>query len=85
MTLASVNESDAFALAMITVMVCGLLVIGSILFTILRSGARRNHDVEELMDDFEREQRKAKAPAKKAPAGKTGEPWEKDADWWKKD
>ena len=83
MILGSINESDGFALAMIGVMACGLLAVATILFTILRNGAKRNHDVEELMDDFERAQKKAKASAK-ASAGKKAEPWEKDADWWKK-
>ncbi len=83
MPLAVLNESDAFAFAMIAVMVCGLLVIASILFTLLRNGAKRNPAVEELMDDFEREQIRAKQ-AKRAPVGAKPDSWEKDADWWKK-
>ncbi len=73
------NETDAFAIAMIVVMIGAFGVIALIIFTILRNASKRNHDVEELMDDIERDAKKAKAPA-----GKKAEPWEKDGDWWKK-
>lgn len=73
-------EGDAFAIAMIIVMFSAFAVIALILFTIFRSGARRNREVEDLIDDTTRKKVSGK------PSGDaTGEPWEKDEDWWKKE
>jgi len=75
----SISEADGFAIVMLAVLVCGLGIVVLLLVTILRNASKRNSEVDELMDDVEREARKEKAPV-----GKTGEPWEKDGDWWKK-
>lgn len=72
-------EGDAFALAMIVVMVCGMGVIAMILFTIFRNAAKRNKDVEDLIDEASREDETPKTPV-----GASKKAWEKDADWWKK-
>jgi hypothetical protein len=74
------SEADAFAIAMIVVMFCGLGVIAMIVVTIFRNAGRRNSDVDELIDEVTR-----KPPLKeKTPAVVAREPWEKDGDWWKK-
>lgn len=73
------NEADGFAIAMIVIMVLAFGVIGTIVFTIFRNARKRNRDVEELMDEVEREEKKTRTPGSK----KTGEPWERDGDWWK--
>lgn len=74
------TEGDAFALAMIVVMVCGMGVVAMILFTIFRNAAKRNKDVEDLIDEVSRmDEGKQKTPAGLAPKA-----WEKDGDWWKK-
>lgn len=73
------SESDAFALAMIVALVCGLGVLALLAFTIFRNAAKRNREVENLIDEVSREE-----PKEKAPAGQKPESWERDGDWWKK-
>ena len=73
------SEGDAFTIAMLAVMVCGLGVVVMLLVTILRNASKRNADVEDLIDEVGKDEKKEKAPV-----GKTQEPWEKDGDWWKK-
>lgn len=82
MALPHTAEGDAFAIAMIVVMVSAFCVIGLILFTIFRSAAKRNRDVEDLIDEVKQEEEKEKNPT---PKGQTAQAWEKNADWWKKD
>lgn len=72
-------EGDAFALAMILVMVCGMGVIAMIGFTIFRNAAKRNKDVEDLLDGVSSGKEKEKMPV-----GPERKSWEKDGDWWKK-
>ncbi len=54
-------EGDAFALAMIAVLVCGMGVVVMILFTIFRNAAKRSSDVDELSDDVWREKKDGEA------------------------
>ena len=79
MTGVHTSEGDAFAIAMLAVMICGMGVVALILITVLRNASKRNSDVDDLIEEAEEESRKEKAPA-----GKVSEPWEKDGDWWKK-
>jgi hypothetical protein len=74
------SEGDAFTIAMLVVMLCGLGMVVMLLVTILRNASKRNSEVDDLIDEVEREEKKEKAPV-----GKTSEPWEKDGDWWKKE
>lgn len=73
------SETDAFTIAMLAVMVCGLGVVVMLLVTILRNASKRNSEVDDLIDEVEEDEKKEKAVV-----GKTNEPWEKDGDWWKK-
>jgi hypothetical protein len=73
------SEADAFALAMIVFMVFGMGIVGMILFTVFRNAAKKNREVDDLIDEVARKEGKQKTPA--APVSKE---WEKDADWWKK-
>lgn len=76
------SEADAFALCMIGVIVCGLAFISIIFISILRNAAKRNRDVEELLDEVSRNEQ----PKKPEPVAsqKEQQPWEKEGDWWKK-
>ena len=79
MTGAPTSEADAFAIAMLGVMICGLGIVAMILITVLRNASKRNSDIDDLIDEVGEEKQKEKAPV-----GKVREPWEKDGDWWKK-
>ena len=80
MSPASTAETDAFAITMIVVMFSAFGVIALILVTILRNAAKRNREVEELIEESGKERSKEKTAAARA-----REPWEKDGDWWKKE
>lgn len=73
------SEADAFAIAMIIVMVCGMGILALLAFTIFRNAAKRNREVEDLIDEVSDDD-----PKVKTPAGKNPEAWERDGDWWKK-
>lgn len=79
MTGVHTSEGDAFAIAMLAVMICGMGVVALILITVLRNASKRNSDIDDLIDEVKEEEGREKAPA-----GKQKEPWEKDGDWWKK-
>lgn len=77
------SAADGFVLAMLGVMLLSAGVIALLIFCGLRNAARRDRQVDDLIDEVNREaDRKKTAPAK-AEAPKP-EPWERDGDWWKK-
>ena len=73
------NASDGFAIGMIAVIVMSFGVIVSLFISMRRHAARRDHQVDELIEEVrEREMRAG------SPKPGTTESWEKDGDWWKK-
>lgn len=78
-----ISAADGFAIAMIGMIFLSLGVVGLLVFCMRRNACRRDHEVDDLLDEMaEDEKGKSPAPARgKAP--KTGEPWEREADWWK--
>ena len=83
MDLAVVSAVDGFAMAMVVILTLGLGVVALLLWSITRHGKRRDHEVEELIEEVRRDQNEQKLPAPSA-APDAREPWEKDGDWWKK-
>ncbi len=76
----AILDSDAFAIAMLGVIFSGFGVL-ILLFLSMRSRvARRDAQVDQLLEELASEQRK---PSVKHPEGTPSQPWEKDADWWK--
>ncbi len=77
------SAADGFVLTMLGVMLLSGGVIALLIFCGLRNVARRDRQVDDLLDEVNREaDRKKHAPAKtEAPKP---EPWERDGDWWKK-
>lgn len=79
MLFGTVSAADAFAWAMLAVIFLGLGMVLVLVLAIRRGSARRDPEVEALLDELER--------AEKSPAvgGKSrAEPWVRDADWWRK-
>ncbi len=74
---------DGFVLAMIAMMVLSAGVIALLIFCGLRNAARRNREVDELLDEVNQEEEREKHAPAKSEAIKS-EPWERDGDWWKK-
>jgi hypothetical protein len=87
MFLGTVNAADGFAMAMVVILVLSLGIVALLAAGIYRSGKRReNEEVEKLLEELRREEEEELQ--KHHPASPTGaedrEPWEKEADWWKK-
>ena len=80
--MATLTETDAFAIAMIGVMLLALAVIASLWFCMRASAARRDHHVDDLLDEMSDEESAGKqVPSDDSPPA---EPWEREGDWWKK-
>lgn len=81
---ASLNAADGFVLAMLTVMMVSFGIVALLIFCGLRSAARRNPEVDDLIEEVAAEE------SHQPPAPVTAkdpiplELWEKEADWWKK-
>lgn len=60
------SEGDAFAIAMLAVMVCGLGMVVFLLVTILRNASKRNSEVDDLIDETETEENREKTTVAKA-------------------
>ncbi|MGB1129442.1 MAG: hypothetical protein ACPG4K_05285 [Haloferula sp.] len=78
--LLAISREDGFALAMLVMLTLALGSVLMILIRIARNSGKHDEDVDELM--------KPPKDEPVAPSGGKGktpsEPWERDADWWKK-
>lgn len=74
--------ADGFVIAMLVMMALSLGVLVVLAVCMCRNVARRNRQVDELLEEVAEEEARAKhAPTVgEAPVP---EPWEKDGDWWK--
>jgi hypothetical protein len=85
MNLGIVHAADGFAMAMVVILIFSLGIVALLAAGIYRSGKRREDEVEKLLEELRREEEEEQ---RKHPASPTGaeerEPWEKEADWWKK-
>lgn len=76
------TASDGFALMMLVVVLIALGVIASLCLCMRANVARRNRQVDDLIDEVSHdEQRRSRATRKDAASA---QPWERDGDWWKK-
>lgn len=81
MTMATLEASDGFAIAMITMILLAFGMLASLGFCMRANAARRDHQVDELLEEIsDEEQRRKQVPAEEAPPA---EAWERDGDWWK--
>jgi hypothetical protein len=75
------TAADAFALAMLCVMLLSMGVIAMLFFLIRKSSSRRDAQVDELLEELARDEKPQPAASTPAPIL---EDWEKEPDWWKK-
>jgi len=75
------TAADAFALAMLCVMLLSMGVIAMLFFLIRKSSSRRDAQVDELLEELARDEKPQPAASIPAPIL---EDWEKEPDWWKK-
>jgi hypothetical protein len=85
MSPASISDVDALAISMVLILALSFGVVALLILSITRHGKRRDHEVEDLLEEVRRDQEAAKLPAPSAgSAAETREAWEKEGDWWKK-
>lgn len=77
--LLGITESDGFAIAMLAILVTSFSFVLLILVGVVRNARKHGRENEELVEEAEAQ------PAGDAQEEKKPEPWEKPADWWKKD
>lgn len=75
--LPTLPESDVPAIAMLTFAFLALSVIATIIYHIIKNKDRQPSPEDELIDNISK-------PERRKPNQIKPEPWEKDADWWKK-
>lgn len=82
---APISAVDGFVLAMLGMMFLSGGVIVLLIICGLRNSARRNHEVDQLIEEMNQAPETEKIPPSKdnADAPKP-EPWERSGDWWRK-
>jgi hypothetical protein len=71
-------------IAMLSMMLLSFGVVALLFICMLRNAARREHQVEALLEEISQQPQPAPPAAAPAEAEKVAlEPWEKQADWWK--
>ncbi len=76
------TAADGFVIAMLMMMVLSMGTLVVLAICMSRNVARRNRQVDELLEEVAAEEERenlAQAVAEAPPR----EPWEKDGDWWK--
>ncbi len=80
-----ISAVDGFVLAMLGMMLLSGGVIVLLIICGLRNSARRNHEVDELIEEMNQAPETEKIPPSKDSADTSKpEPWERDGDWWRK-
>ncbi len=75
------TAADGFVIAMLVMMMLSLGVVALLFICMRRNAVRRDHHVDELLEEVAEAERKAKQTA--IGDGPKQEPWERDGDWWK--
>ena len=81
-TMNQLSAVDGLVLAMLSTMLLSLCVIGLLIFCMVRNVARRNRQVDELLEEVAETERRDAQTAAPNEAPKA-EAWERDGDWWK--
>ena len=74
--------ADCYVIAMLAVMAMSLGTLLILAVCMRRNVARRNRQVDELLEEVAAEEEREKL-AQAVTDTPTREPWEKDGDWWK--
>lgn len=74
--------ADGFVIAMLVMMALSLGVLVVLAVCMRRNVARRNRQVDELLEEVAAEEEREKL-AQAVGETPVREPWEKDGDWWK--
>lgn len=81
---AEIGAADGFAIAMLGVIALAMGVIALLFFCMKLAAAKRDPHVDALLEELENEERESAKTARMKEAASPSNPWERDADWWKK-
>ena len=79
----SLSAVDGLVLTMLAAMALSLGIIGVLVVCMRRNAARRDRQVDELLEEIAAEEEREKHAASANDPPKA-EPWERDGDWWKR-
>ena len=80
---AKIEAADGFVFAMMGVMALAMGTIGLLFHCMRIAAARRDAQVDALLEELEEEERENARAASAQAAAKPSQPWEREADWWK--
>lgn len=80
----SMTAADGFVITMLTVMAFSFGIVILLVVCGLRNAARRNSEVDALLEEVAAEERRIPQTPVIAKEEKPLEAWEKESDWWKK-
>lgn len=84
MALGLLTESDGFAIVMLAMIGCSFGILVGLFFTMWWKVRRRDHAVDDLIQEVETlEQKEHAVHAARAESPTPPEPWNRGADWWK--
>ncbi len=83
--MAEISAADAFAIMMLMVIFLAFGTIGLLFHCMKRAAAKRDPHVDALLEELENDEREASKLARQGPPPPSAQPWEREADWWKKD
>jgi hypothetical protein len=80
----SISAADGLVLTMLTMMILSFGTVALLLVCGLRNASRRNPLVDELIEEVAEIEKQKLPDSVTTEPEKSKEPWERDADWWKK-
>jgi hypothetical protein len=80
----SVTAADGFVITMLAVITLSFGTVILLIVCGLRNAARRNPEVDELLEEVAAEQEQTPQTPVIAQEERPLEAWEKESDWWKK-
>jgi hypothetical protein len=81
---AAFSATDGFVIAMLAVLFLSFGTIALLLICIKRNAARRDSQIDELLQELAEDEKRDESPPQPAEPVKRAEPWERESDWWKK-
>jgi hypothetical protein len=81
---AAFSATDGFVIAMLAVIFLSFGTVAMLVVCMRRNAARRDTEVDDLLDEIAVDENRQKSPPQAADQVKPAEPWERESDWWKK-
>ncbi len=82
--IAAFSATDGFVIAMLAMIFLSFGTVGMLVICMRRNAARRDTEVDDLLDEIAVDEKREKSPPQPEEAVSPAEPWERESDWWKK-